>query len=146
MTLKLGRTFSALTMADVTQQASDCSSPREVESLVASLVMSEAFSAVLLQSHEYDVTTMLRFSNPIKSLYSRERCARGRIVKEGWQLGVIGRSICQSNHGLELSNEHFLFSQKSLRWSENSGKSNVSALNEAAGGVDIEEDIMGDIH
>ncbi|KAE8412035.1 hypothetical protein BDV36DRAFT_272592 [Aspergillus pseudocaelatus] len=146
MTLKLGRTFSALTMADVTQQASDCSSLREVESLVASLVMSGAFSAVLLQSHNYDDTTMLRFSNPIKSLYSREQCARGRIVKEGRQLGVIRRSICQSNHELELSNEHFLFSQKSLRWSDNPGKGNVNALNEAAGGGDIEEDIMGDIH
>ncbi|KAB8255873.1 hypothetical protein BDV32DRAFT_129984 [Aspergillus pseudonomiae] len=144
MTLKLGRTFSALTMADVTQQASDCSSPlREVESFVASLVMSGAFNAVLLQSHNPDNTTMLRFSNPIKSLYSRELCARGKIVKEGRQLACIAQNIYQSNHGLELSDEHFLFSQKSLRWSDNSGK---SPLDEAAGGVDIEEDIMGDIH
>ncbi|EIT77438.1 COP9 signalosome complex subunit 3 [Aspergillus flavus] len=145
-TLKLGRTFSALTMADVAQQASDCSSLCEVESLVASLVMSGAFSAVLLQSHNYNDTTMLRFSNPIKSLYSREQWARGKIVKEGRQLGVIAQSIYQSNHGLELSNEHFLFSQKSLRWSDNSAKSNIGTLDEAAGGVDIEEDIMGDMH
>ena len=131
-------------MADVTQQASDCSSPlREVESFVASLVMSGAFNAVLLQSHNPDNTTMLRFSNPIKSLYSRELCARGKIVKEGRQLACIAQNIYQSNHGLELSDEHFLFSQKSLRWSDNSGK---SPLDEAAGGVDIEEDIMGDIH
>lgn len=113
---------------------------------MASLVMSGAFSAVLLQSHNYNDTTMLRFSNPIKSLYSREQWARGKIVKEGRQLGVIAQSIYQSNHGLELSNEHFLFSQKSLRWSDNSAKSNIGTLDEAAGGVDIEEDIMGDMH
>ncbi|KAE8379546.1 hypothetical protein BDV26DRAFT_259337 [Aspergillus bertholletiae] len=146
MTLKLGRTFSALTMADVAQHASDLSAPlREVEPLVASLVMSGAFNAVLVQSHNHD-DTMLRFSSPTRSLYAQEHYAWGRIVKEGRLLGVVAQNIYQSNHALELSNEQFLFSQKTLKWSDNSGKGNTGAPDEVADGADLEEDLMGDIH
>ncbi|KAE8384011.1 hypothetical protein BDV23DRAFT_167728 [Aspergillus alliaceus] len=145
-TLKLGRTFSALTISDVAQQASDPPAPLdEVESLVASLVMSRALDAVMLHSYEYD-DTMLRFSSAAKSRFLQEYSAREQILQEGRLLGIVAQSSYRANHGLELGNENLLFLQKSLRWSDGPGKGVASAGDEASSGIDIEEDIMGDIH
>ncbi|KAB8068983.1 hypothetical protein BDV29DRAFT_183567 [Aspergillus leporis] len=146
MTLKLGRTFSALTMADVAQ-LSDCPAPlADVESSVASLVMSGALKAVLLHSQNYDDCTMLRFSSTANSRIHRECSIQERIMQEGQSLCVVAQNTHQTNHELELSNDHFLFLQKSLKWSDNTGKGSVNAPDEAGTGFDVDEDIMGDIH
>ncbi|KAE8348028.1 hypothetical protein BDV28DRAFT_124412 [Aspergillus coremiiformis] len=148
MTLRLGMTFSALTLADVAQQASHRpTSLNEVESLVASLVMSGALNAVMLHSHnDDDKTTMVRFCSTVELRCFQEHDTREQIVQDSQLLDVVGRSILYANRGLELSNENFLFLQKSMRWSDNPEKGSARALDELASGIDIEEDIMGDTH
>jgi COP9 signalosome complex subunit 3 len=133
-------------MADVAQ-LSDCPAPlADVESSVASLVMSGALKAVLLHSQNYDDCTMLRFSSTANSRIHRECSIQERIMQEGQSLCVVAQNTHQTNHELELSNDHFLFLQKSLKWSDNTGKGSVNAPDEAGTGFDVDEDIMGDIH
>ncbi|KAF7594271.1 COP9 signalosome complex subunit 3 [Aspergillus hancockii] len=118
----------------------------EVESSVASLVMSGVLKAVLLHSQDHDNSTMLRFSSTAKSRIHQEHSVQERIMQEGHSLYVVARSIHQTNHELELGNEYFLFLQRSLKWSDNTGKGSVNAPDEAGNGFDVDEDIMGDIH
>ncbi|KAE8144938.1 hypothetical protein BDV25DRAFT_165708 [Aspergillus avenaceus] len=146
-TLKLGKTFSALAVADVARHLPGrLSSLREVESFVASLVMCGTLDAVLLHLRDYSDSTMLRFSGTAKSRFLQENNVQGRILQECQSLRAMGKAVRDVNRGLELSNENFLFLQKCLKWSDNSGKGGINALEQTEGGFDLDEDIMGDIH
>ncbi|KKK23255.1 hypothetical protein AOCH_001188 [Aspergillus ochraceoroseus] len=140
--LKLGRTFSALTMADVRQRVSASSgNSHNVEGFVASLVMSNALRATLSHLPGLESLAMLRFSSAPESAVVREETVRIRLIEAGLAANTVSERIRQSNRILELCQENLQTLAKSQKWADNTGRSS-----EAGGSFDIDEDLMGDGH
>ncbi|KAL3442119.1 hypothetical protein BJX65DRAFT_321683 [Aspergillus insuetus] len=143
--VKLGKTFSALTMADVLQRTSSTAqSPHGIEEFVASLVMSGALRASLSHAPHENGTTMLRLSLGSRCDKCREEHIRAELIRARTALNAIAQGITQTDQTLELSWENFQFLAKSQKWSGNSDK--ISSSGEVGGGGDIDEDLMGDGH
>ncbi|KAL2783015.1 signalosome subunit 3 [Aspergillus keveii] len=141
--VKLGKTFSALTMADVLQRTSSTAqSPLQIEEFVASLVMSGALRANLSHTPHENGTTMLRLSLGSRSDTCRQEHIRAELIRARTALNAIAQGVTQTDQTLELSRENLQFLAKSQKWSGNSDK--ISSSGEAGGGGDIDEDIMGD--
>ncbi|PYI09069.1 COP9 signalosome complex subunit 3 [Aspergillus sclerotiicarbonarius CBS 121057] len=144
LVLKLGRTFSALTTTDVAQRMfTPLASSANVEEFVASLVMSESLGATLLHLHGHGSATMLRFSAPTKFVFNRENFMRKRLIEEGRALGFITNDVDQCNSELKLGNENLQLLSRNQRWPDTSGNGGGDIV-QADGGLDIDEDIMGD--
>jgi COP9 signalosome complex subunit 3 len=141
--VKLGKTFSALTMADVLQRTSSTAqSPLQIEEFVASLVMSGALRANLSHTPHENGTTMLRLSLGSRSDTCRQEHIRAELIRARTALNAIAQGVTQTDQTLELSRENLQFLAKSQKWSGNSDK--ISSSGEAGGGGDIDEDLMGD--
>ncbi|PWY93367.1 COP9 signalosome complex subunit 3 [Aspergillus sclerotioniger CBS 115572] len=142
---RLGRTFSALTTADVARRTfTPIASLANVEEFVASLVMSGSLNATLLHLYGHGSATMLRFSAPTKFVFNKETFMRTRLVKEGRALGLITDYVDQCSCELKLGNENLQLLSRNQRWPDTSGKGGSDLVGEADGGLDIDEDIMGD--
>ncbi|KAL3456312.1 hypothetical protein BJX64DRAFT_281431 [Aspergillus heterothallicus] len=142
MIMKLGRTFSALTMADVLKRT--LSSPRsshDAEDFVASLIMSNALSATLSQSNHDSGATMLRLSLGPESHELREELIRAKLIRARTALTFVARGVTQTDQTLEISQENLQFLGRSQKWSANPEK--LGSYGEAGGG-DMDEDLMGD--
>ncbi|KAL4869949.1 hypothetical protein BDV12DRAFT_166695 [Aspergillus spectabilis] len=145
MIIKLGKTFSAVTMRDVLQRVSSCTKePLDIEEFVSSLVMSKELRATLSQSSSSESLTMLRFSLRTQSSVFQEEHIRARLVRGRSALNAIAGGIAQTDHALELSQENLQFLAKNQRWSANSEKPGTVDSNEGGGGGDIDEDLMGE--
>ncbi|RAL06215.1 putative COP9 subunit 3 [Aspergillus ibericus CBS 121593] len=145
LVLKLGRTFSALTTADVARRTfTSLASSANVEEFVASLVMSETLGATLVHLHPHGSATMLRFSAPTKLVFNKEISMRNRLIEGGRALRFIANDVDQCSSELKLGNENLQLLSRNQRWSDTSGKGGGDSVGEADGGLDIEEDIMGD--
>jgi COP9 signalosome complex subunit 3 len=143
--VKLGKTFSALTMADVRQRTSSTAqSPHKIEEFVASLVMSAALRATLSHAPHENGTTMLRLSLGSRSDTCRQEHIRAELIRARTALNAIAQGVTKTDQTLELSRENLQFLAKSQKWSGNSDK--ISSSGEAGGGGDIDEDLMGDGH
>ncbi|KAL2859955.1 putative COP9 subunit 3 [Aspergillus lucknowensis] len=137
--IKLGKTFSALTVVDVLQRAPSCSRDHFViEEFVASMVMSNALRASLSHSPGGQSVTMLRLSPTAQCHAFREEYIRTKLIKGRIALNTIAKHIAQTDEALELSPENLHFIAKSQKWSGNSEK------NGTAGAAEIDEDLMGD--
>ncbi|KAL4997788.1 signalosome subunit 3 [Aspergillus recurvatus] len=142
--IKLGRTFSALTMPDVLQRASSCSKgPHDVEEFVVSLVMTDELRATLSHSPGNETTTMLRFPLSTQSDASREEHICVRLMQKRAALNTISRAIAQTENALETSHENLQFIAKNQKLGGNSEKPGAVGSNEADGGGDLDEDLMG---
>ncbi|KAL3473658.1 signalosome subunit 3 [Aspergillus californicus] len=145
--IKLGRTFSALTMADVLQRSSSCARDQpEYEEFVASLVMSDRLSATLSHLPGTQSTTMLRFSPSAQCQAFREEQIRIRLMRGSSALNTIAQGIAQTDHSLELSHENLHFVGKTQKWNGNPEKPGAAGLDEAGVGGNMDEDLMGDTH
>ncbi|KAL4733281.1 signalosome subunit 3 [Aspergillus similis] len=143
--IKLGRTFSALTMPDVLQRASSCSKgPHDIEDFVISLVMTKELRAKLSHSPGNEATTMLRFPLSTQSHALREEHIRVRLIQKGAALNTISQAITQTKNTLETSHENLQFIAKNQKLAGNSEKSGAVGSTEADGGGDLDEDLMGD--
>ncbi|KAL4980050.1 signalosome subunit 3 [Aspergillus desertorum] len=143
--IKLGRTFSALTMPDVLQRAPSCSKgPHDIEEFVVSLVMTGELKATLSHSPGNGTTTMLRFPLGSQSHASREEHIRVRLMQKRAALNTISRAIAQTENALETSHENLQFIAKNQKSGGNSEKLGLLGSNEAEGGGDLDEDLMGD--
>ncbi|KAL2811158.1 signalosome subunit 3 [Aspergillus granulosus] len=143
--VKLGRTFSALTMADVLQRTSSSSkNPHDTEEFVASLVMSNELRASLSHSPHNDGATMLRLSLGSQTHIFREEQICAKLIRARSALNTIAQGVAQTEQTLELSQENLQFLAKSQKWSGDLEK--LGSSGEAGGGGDIDEDLMGDGH
>ncbi|KAL4937447.1 signalosome subunit 3 [Aspergillus oleicola] len=148
MVIKLGKTFSALTMPDVLQRASSCSKgPHNIEEFVVSLVTSNELSAATLSHASGNLNTaMLRFSRSAENHVFREDHIRSRLLQRRGALNTIARMIAQTDHTLELSQENIQFIVKHQKWSSSSEKIGAIGSSEPGGEGDMDEDLMGDVH
>jgi COP9 signalosome complex subunit 3 len=147
--IKLGITFSALTMPDVLQRASLClKGSHDIEEFVASLVMSNALRASLSHSSSSENTTMLRFGPTTRTRGLREEYVRARLIQTKHALNTIARGVIQTDRALGISNENLQFIVKNQTWNGNSEKSGAVGSCEADGGDvgDIDEDLMGNAY
>ncbi|KAJ5815290.1 hypothetical protein N7474_007067 [Penicillium riverlandense] len=140
--IRLGKTFAALTMADLAGQALPWPTTEEdAESIIASLVMSGDLAARLLHSQKRASSTMLRLSD-VSHLprLSHEMEVQIQLRNEGRSLKTLMSNLEQSSHQLGLSNEYIDNVQKSQLWA-GSGENTSEQV-----GLDMDEDIMGDLH
>ncbi|GKZ74378.1 hypothetical protein CBS63078_7324 [Aspergillus niger] len=144
LVMKLGRTFSALTTADVAQRTlAPLAFSASIEEFVALLVMSGTLSATLLHLHGQADATMLRFLARSESYLYGEISMRTRLVEEARVLGLITKDANQCSSELQLGNESLQILSRNQRWPDASRVSG-DAVGESDGGLDIDEDIMGD--
>lgn len=141
--IRLGKTFAALTMADLAEQALPWPTTEEdAESIIASLVMSSDLGARLLHSQKRTSSTMLRLS-AVSHLprLSHEMEMQVQLRNEGRSLKTLMSNLEQSNHQLGLSDEYIDNAQKNQLWA---GSGEIPASEQV--GLDMDEDIMGDLH
>ncbi|KAJ5084308.1 hypothetical protein NUU61_008887 [Penicillium alfredii] len=139
--VRLGRTFAALTVADLAKQALPPSTSKEVaESTIASLIMSGALNATLLHPPNHVGPTMLRFTAmPSFPRLSDEVDMQVQLKGEQQSLETLMGHLVESNHHLGLSDEYVEYVHKGQGW-VNSGDVNLTEED----GFDMDEDIMGD--
>ncbi|GLA97224.1 hypothetical protein AtubIFM57143_004714 [Aspergillus tubingensis] len=144
LVIKLGRTFSALTAADVAQRTlAPLAFSANIEDFVALLVMSGTLSATLVHLHGQADATMLRFFARRESYLNSEILMRTRLVEEARVLGLITKDANQCSSELQLGNESLQVLFRNQRWPDASRVSG-DAVGELNGGLEIDEDIMGD--
>ncbi|KAJ5591767.1 uncharacterized protein N7459_002136 [Penicillium hispanicum] len=136
--------FAALTVAEISEQAPSLPLDGEqAESTIASLIMSGAMDATLVHPPRQAGETMLRFpANPSFAQLSREFDLRAYLDKEAYSLGRLMGNLTQSSHRLGLSDEFVDGLQKGQQWA---GDGNTGLAMVGNMGVEMEEDIMGDL-
>ncbi|OQD91417.1 hypothetical protein PENSOL_c054G09568 [Penicillium solitum] len=142
--IKLGKTFAALTMADLSKQVFP--SPVCVEvtgSAVSSLIMSSALNATLVETKDHAEASMLRFSS-IHSLpqLSRELDLQSQLKQEMKLMETLVINLGETNNNLGLSDEYVDSLHKGQVWS---GSSEVNPIIGGEAGLEMDEDLMGDM-
>lgn len=136
--LRLGRSFAALTVADVARSMSPyIESAGDAESFVASLITSGALNATLSHLRDDCDSTMLHFAaaaprpRMLQDTHVQAQLAQGVQV-----LRVLTGSIKESNRALELNDDYIDHLKRNQRRAETfKGRASTG-----------DEDIMGDIH
>ncbi|KAL5332629.1 hypothetical protein BJX70DRAFT_392851 [Aspergillus crustosus] len=142
--MKLGKTFSAVTVQNVLRRASFCTKgPLVIEEFVSTLVMSKGLRATLSQSSTKSLT-MLRFSPRKQSLLYQEERIRKRLVRGRSALNAIAAGIAQTDQVLELSQENLQFLAKNRRWNANAEKLGTVDTTDGGASGDVDEDLMGE--
>ena len=143
---KLSRTFAALTVADATERACSRSvSSLEVELIIASLIMSKTLNATLSHLSGTSESAMLRFSGfGSNSSILNEPYVETRLLRGALSMAALMGHVGDGNHSLEMSKEHVESIVKNQKQVIGAFKGNMNMANESHG-LDIEEDIMGDL-
>ncbi|OQD72159.1 hypothetical protein PENPOL_c001G02894 [Penicillium polonicum] len=142
--IKLGKTFAALTMADLSKQVFPSPVCAEVTgSAVSSLIMSSALNATLVETKDHAEASMLRFSS-IHSLprLSRELDLQSQLKQEMKLMGTLVINLGETNNNLGLSDEYVDSLHKGQVWS---GSSEVNPIVGGEAGLEMDEDLMGDM-
>ncbi|KAL1967750.1 hypothetical protein VTN77DRAFT_2439 [Rasamsonia byssochlamydoides] len=141
--LKLGATFSAVTMADVSRRASLAArDPFETELFVLSLVVSGKLNATLLDPRYASSSTLLRFSTLLPSSDAvLEKSIREQLLVERQKLRALANNVQGSDKRLELGKEFVDYLRKSQKRNDSTSKDGK------AGGrdLDFDEDMMSDL-
>jgi COP9 signalosome complex subunit 3 len=140
---KLGKTFAALTVADLAKQVFPLPVSGEVaESVIVSLVLSGALDATLLQTRDHAVSSMLRFSATSSfSRLSHELNIQSQLQRERLLMEALVGNLSESNQNLGLSDECVDSVHKGQAWSG----SEVNPILGEEVGLEMDEDLMGDI-
>lgn len=142
--IKLGKTFAALTMADLSKQVFPSPVCAEVTgSAVSSLIMSSALNATLVETKDHAEASMLRFSS-IHSLspLSRELDLQSQLKQEMKLMETLVVNLGETNNNLGLSDEYVDSLHKGQVWS---GSSEVNPIVGGEVGLEMDEDLMGDM-
>ncbi|CAG8889489.1 unnamed protein product [Penicillium egyptiacum] len=141
--IKLGKTFAALTMADLSKQVFPSPVCAEVTgSAVSSLIMSRVLNATLVQSKDHAESSMLRFSS-MHSLprLSHELDLQSQLKREMKLMETLVINLRETNNNLGLSDEYVDSLHKGQVWS---GSSEVNPTGGETG-LEMDEDLMGDM-
>lgn len=142
--IKLGKTFAALTVADLAKQVFPSPvSEKVAEAAVSSLIMSRALAATLVHTRDPADPSMLRFS-AIHSLpqLAHEIDLQSQLRQERRLMGTLVDCLGETNTNLGLSDDYVDSLHKGQVWSTS------SELNPIAGeevGLEMDEDLMGDM-
>ncbi|CDM26903.1 COP9 signalosome complex subunit 3 [Penicillium roqueforti FM164] len=142
--IKLGKTFAALTMVDLSKQVFPSPVSAEVTgSAVSSLIMSRDLNATLVQTKDDAESSMLRFSS-IHSLprLSHELDLQSQLKQEMKLMETMVINLGKTNHNLGLSDEYVDSLHKGQVWS---GSSEVNPIVGVEAGLEMDEDLMGDM-
>ncbi|KAJ5824415.1 hypothetical protein N7447_006755 [Penicillium robsamsonii] len=142
--IKLGKTFAALTVADLSKQV--VASPvcaEGIGSAVSSLIVSRALNATLVQTKDHAESSMLRFSS-IHSLprFSHELDLQSQLRQEMSLMESLVVNLGETNNNLGLSDEYVDSLHKGQVWS---GSSEVNPIVGGEAGLEMDEDLMGDM-
>lgn len=142
--LGIKQTFAALTVKELADQASPTRISDEIiESVIASLIMSGAVEATLVQHSSRSSSTMLRFSETHSlTQFSDESRTQTCLAWERQSLGTLMGNLDEISHHMELSDEFVDGMQKSQIWS-GTGDVNPGISEDAA--LEIDEDLMGEV-
>lgn len=142
--MRIKKTFSALTLAELSQQAPSLPSENNAaESAIASLIMSGAINATLVHPPNHAGPAMLRFSPTSSSCpLSHEVDIQAHFRAERQLLETLMGSLKDSNYSLGLSDEVVDNLQKGQTWTGSGENNNGVGENPA---VEMDEDIMGDL-
>ncbi|KAF3392521.1 COP9 signalosome complex subunit 3 [Penicillium rolfsii] len=142
--LGIKQTFAALTVKELTNQVSSVRmSDEATESFIASLIMSGAVKATLVQHSSRGSSTMLRFSEAHSlTQLSDERRTQICLAREKQSLGTLMGHLDEISHHVELSDEFVDSLQKGQIWSTTSDV-NPGISEDAA--LEIDEDLMGEV-
>lgn len=137
---KLGTTFAALAVTDATERAGVCSVLKpNMESFIASLIMTKALGAALSHSSAHADSAMLRFLG--MSSRSNEPYMQAQLTEGSLSLANLMDYVEEANHSLGVSEECVESLQRDRK---HGGGAYMSSIRES-GGFDIDEDIMGDL-
>ncbi|KAJ5668807.1 hypothetical protein N7462_009877 [Penicillium macrosclerotiorum] len=137
------KTFAALTVADLTKQAvSLWATTDAAESTIASLIMTGAIQATLVQSQADNGAAMLRFfATASLPQILQETKVQSHLQCERGSMAALMRNLDQRNHGMALSDELIDSMQKGQTWST-VGEVGVGLGTDA--GLEMDEDLMGE--
>ncbi|CAG8929817.1 unnamed protein product [Penicillium salamii] len=142
--IKLGRTFAALTVADLARQV--LPSPAEetvTESAVSSLIMSGVLDASLVQTQDPAGLSILRFSAvPSFPRLSHELEVQSCLKKERQLMEHLVCNLEEINTALGMSDECLDSLQRGQAWAASGG---VNPTPTETVGLEIDEDLMGDM-
>ncbi|KAJ5102874.1 COP9 signalosome complex subunit 3 [Penicillium argentinense] len=140
----VGETFAALTIADLIGQSSSLPCDKvAAESVIASLIISGALDATLVQTPGHSDAAMLRFSGmPRLCPSSHELRLQTMFTKERGSLEGLMMAARENIHKLGVSPEFVDHVHKGQVWA-GAGEAHLGIGDDA--GLEIDEDIMGDM-
>ncbi|KAF7712873.1 Uncharacterized protein PECH_001847 [Penicillium ucsense] len=140
---RVKKTFAALTVDELLHQSPSMQGSNQVpESTIASLIMSGAVSATLVQPSDPTQSTMVRFTESRSSTrLVQEREVQLSLAREGQALRTLSKSLGDLDSQLGLSNEVIDSLKRSQAWTA-VGEPRPGTSEDA--GVDMDEDLMGE--
>lgn len=142
--IRLGRTFVALSIAEVAKRASiDPSDVKGTAAYVASLISQGELNAELTASSGSDPMPVLRFL-PSAATTKSEAQLQQELAAQTGELRNILQHISDNDHRVEITKEYIGFLQKLKKQKEQAAKGGAAGVSEAHF-EDIDEDMMGDI-
>ena len=146
--LKLGRSFAALTMADVATRASINSlSVEDIESFITSLIASRDVDAALFHSPYELSKATLRFSTKsLKFGAEQEAYVRESLHQEAHSLRSLVDVVVESGRVLEFSSEYIESLRRTQRRADNGAKGNTDVSVGFKTNDFDEEDMMADLN
>lgn len=145
--LKLGSTFAAVTMTDVSQRTAVTDTDAYVmERYVMSLVVRKSLHATLLHPTRESDLTMLRFwiAHTLPSA-GWETSVREQLSIEQRRLEILASGIHGSDNRLELGKEYVDYLRKSQSRNESNANDGITLGKVGDKEFDIDEDMMGDL-
>ncbi|KAJ5338783.1 hypothetical protein N7452_005511 [Penicillium brevicompactum] len=141
--VKLGKTFAALTVADLAKQIFPSPAEKMVtESDVSSLIMSGALDASLVQKQDPTELSILRFSTSLSfPRLSHELDIQSHLKKERLLMENLVRNLEEINNAIGMSEECLDNLQRGQAWAASNGTNPTPA----EGGLEMDEDLMGDM-
>jgi COP9 signalosome complex subunit 3 len=145
--LKMGNTFAALTMTDLSHRTmlNDVNF-KEDELLASSLIISRKLNATLLNRKDAFGSTMLRFSTYVPSTdFHKETSIQQPLLIERQRLMVLCANVNESDKRLQLTKEHINTLRKGLKRNDNGPRDGSTLSKGASPEFDFEEDMMADL-
>lgn len=141
--VKLGKTFAALTVADLAKQVFPSPAEKMVtEADVSSLIMSGALDASLVQKQDPTELSILRFSTSLSfPRLSHELDIQSHLKKERLLMENLVRNLEEINNAIGMSEECLDNLQRGQAWAASNGTNPTPA----EGGLEMDEDLMGDM-
>ncbi|KAJ9603660.1 hypothetical protein H2200_011846 [Cladophialophora chaetospira] len=138
--LKLGRTFAALSVAEVARRSSpDPSNLDDTKAYLGALITSGALNAVITDGSDGGQT--LRFSSSSASAKSESQI-ESALATRTQELQVLLKHVQDTEHRLEVTKEYVDYLKKLKKMKEDEKKTSGTGAGRSAAVDDVDEDMM----
>ena len=138
--LKLGRTFAALSIAEVARRTSpDPSNLEETKAYLQALIGSGALNAVV--TDDGNGGQSLRFSSSSTSAKSESQI-ESALATRTQELQILLKHVQDTEHGLEVTREYIDYLKKLKKSKEDDKKTGAQGGGRPAAVDDVDEDMM----